>query len=83
MPDEINCNGECSWAWVKQVGHWNYIQENSSCVIYCSCEEPEITGEFDGQIVFTPCQPPIDTSQRIGESEEEYSNRLRSIRSQQ
>ena len=80
MPEEINCSGECSWLWAKQVGYWNFSPENSTCSNYCSCEVPAITGEFDGQIVFTPCQQPVDTSQRVGETEQEYTNRINSIR---
>lgn len=53
MPE--NCSGECSWGWVQEVEWWNFLPENNTCDMSCYCTPPEIKGEFDGQVVFTPC----------------------------
>lgn len=75
---QIDCQGECSWGWVlnDSVEHWNFLDENTTCSLYCSCSPPEVAGEFNGQVVFTPCQPPTEQSMRQGESMTDYIARV-------
>jgi len=80
MP-ETNCGGECSWRWVQNdyISHWNFVTENTSCNLSsCLCTPPEITGEFDGQIVFTPCQQPVSRN-NINQIFENYARRIENI----